>query len=209
MTSQRTRARMVERLRAQGVTDERVLEAMGAVPRHIFVDDALSSRAYDDTALPIGFGQTISSPYIVAQMTALLLAESQPVKVLEIGTGCGYQTAILAHLATEVYSIERIRPLLSKARKNLLELRLRNIKLIHADGLRGLESFAPFDGIIAAAAARHVPDTLLQQLAVGGRLIIPVGTDQQVLYVYQRTAAGIEKTALEEVKFVPLLPGSV
>lgn len=209
MTSQRTRARMVERLRSQGIRDERVLEVMGSVPRHIFVDDALSSRAYDDTALPIGFGQTISSPYIVAQMTALLMADHAPAKVLEIGTGCGYQTAILAHLANEVYSVERIRPLLSKARKNLLELRLRNIKLIHADGLQGLEGYAPFDGIVAAAAARHVPDALLQQLAVGGRLIIPVGTDDQVLYVYQRTATGIEKSALEEVKFVPLLPGSV
>src|SRR3972149_1035134 len=170
MTSQRTRERMLARLREQGIGDEVTLAAMGAVPRHIFVDEALSSRAYEDVALPIGFGQTISQPYIVARMTEILRSfglNTKPLnKVLEIGTGCGYQTAILSKLAKEVYSVERIRPLLLKARGHLRELRLSNIKLEHADGTMGLPQLAPNDGIRVTAPSGHVPENLLDQLAI-------------------------------------------
>jgi len=208
MTSQRTRQRMLARLRAQGVSDEVTLAAMESVPRHIFVDEALSSRAYEDVSLPIGFGQTISQPYTVARMTEILRGKGQLGKVLEIGTGCGYQTAVLARLAREVYSVERISPLLMKARGNLRELRMRNIKLKHADGTMGLPELAPFDGIMVTAASGHVPQDLLAQLAIGGRMVIPVGTDEQTLYLIERTESEYRQTMLETVKFVPLLGGT-
>ncbi|PKO25928.1 MAG: protein-L-isoaspartate O-methyltransferase [Betaproteobacteria bacterium HGW-Betaproteobacteria-8] len=208
MTSQRTRARMLARLREQGIRDEVTLSAMGSIPRHIFVDEALSSRAYEDVSLPIGFGQTISQPYIVARMTEILRGNGKPAKVLEIGTGCGYQTAVLSKIAMEVYSVERISPLLMKARGNLRELRMRNIKLKHADGTMGLPELAPFDGIIVTAASGHIPHDLLEQLAVGGRMVIPVGTEEQTLYLIERTETEYLQTKLEAVKFVPLLGGT-
>ncbi len=208
MTSQRTRSRMLARLREQGIRDEVPLAAMGAIPRHIFVDEALSSRAYEDVSLPIGFGQTISQPYIVARMTEILRGNGNLGRVLEIGTGCGYQTAVLSKLAKEVYSVERISPLLMKARGNLRELRMRNIKLKHADGTMGLPELAPFDGIIVTAASGHIPEDLLAQLAIGGRMVIPVGTDEQTLYLIERTPTEYRQSKLEAVKFVPLLGGT-
>lgn len=208
MTSQRTRLRMVERLREQGIRDEIVLTAMSEVPRHLFVDEALASRAYENIALPLGFGQTISSPYIVARMIELLRNGSVFAKVLEIGTGCGYQTAVLARLAREVYSVERLAPLLAKARRNLHEARIANVRLRHGDGLLGLPELAPFDAIIMAAAATHVPKTLIEQLAVGGRMVLPmtIGREQR-LCVIERTARGYTESRTDKVKFVPLIPG--
>lgn len=208
MTSQRTRERMLARLREQGIKDEVVLSAMGSIARHIFVDEALSIRAYEDVSLPIGFGQTISQPYIVAKMTEILRAGRPLGKVLEIGTGCGYQTAVLSKLAKEVYSLERISPLIMKARGHLRELRMSNIKLKHADGTMGLPEIAPFDGIIVTAAASHIPDELMAQLAIGGRMVIPVGINDQILYLIERTETEYKKTKLEAVKFVPLLGGT-
>ena len=207
MTSLRTRERMLVRLREQGIKDEIVLHAMGEIPRHIFVDDALSIRAYEDVALPIGYSQTISQPYIVARMTEILRNGKQLNKVLEIGTGCGYQTAILSKVAKEVLSVERIRPLVMKARGHLRMLKCNNVKLDHADGSLGLNEYAPFDGIIVTAAASHVPQELLEQLAIGGRMVIPVGTSAQVLHLIEKTATDYKQTKLEAVKFVPLLGG--
>ena len=207
MTSQRTRLRMIERLREQGIVDEAVLNVMNEIPRHIFVEEALASRAYEDYALPLGFGQTISQPYVVARMTELLTAGGPLGKVLEIGTGCGYQTAILAKLATEVYSVERLLPVLAKARKNLRELRINNIRLKHADGHLGIPEAAPFDAILITAAATHVPDALKAQLSVGGRMVVPMGTRDQHLCVIERTARGYTESKLDEVKFVPMLSG--
>lgn len=207
MTSLRTRDRMLARLREQGIKDEATLFAMGEVPRHIFVDEALSIRAYEDVSLPIGFGQTISQPYIVARMTEILRNGQQLNKVLEIGTGCGYQTAVLSHVAKEVLSIERIRPLVMKARANLRTLKCNNVKLDHADGSDGLTAYAPFDGIIVTAAASHFPQALLSQLAEGGRMVIPIGTDAQILYLIERLGDEFKQTKLEAVKFVPLLGG--
>lgn len=207
MTSLRTRERMLVRLREQGIKDEVVLHAMGEIPRHIFVDEALSIRAYEDVSLPIGFGQTISQPYIVARMTEILRNGKQLNKILEIGTGCGYQTAVLSRLAKEVLSLERIRPLVMKARTNLRTLKCTNVKLDHADGSNGLTEFAPFDGIIVTAAASHVPQDLLAQLALGGRMIIPIGTAMQVLTLIEYTGEEYTQTKLEPVKFVPLLGG--
>ena len=207
MTSQRTRARMVERLRTQGVTDEAVLAAMITVPRHIFVEEVLANRAYDDVALPINFEQTISNPFTVARMSQLLRAGSNPGKVLEIGTGSGYQTAILAQFSPEVYSVERIGPLLMRARRRLGELRINNVRLRHADGLLGLSEAAPFDGIILTAATPHVPPALLEQLAIRGRMVFPRGTSEQVLCVIERNLQGYTETILDEVKFVPMIPG--
>jgi protein-L-isoaspartate(D-aspartate) O-methyltransferase len=208
MTSERTRARMVERLREQGIRDSSVLAAMGRVPRHIFVDEALSIRAYEDTALPIGFGQTISNPYIVARMIEVLRNGHDMQKVLEIGTGCGYQAAVLAKLAREVYSIERIATLIGRARRHIRELRIGNIKLKHSDGNLGLEEVAPFDGIILAAATPHPPQALLQQLALGGRMVLPRGSgSEQRLVLIERNEEGFEESVLEMVHFVPLLPG--
>ena len=208
MTSQRTRERMVARLREQGIKDEVVLAAMNTVPRHIFVDEALSIRAYEDVSLPIGYGQTISQPYIVARMTEILRGGGRLGKVLEIGTGCGYQTAVLARLAQEVYSVERISPLLMKARGHLRELRAGNVKLKHADGSLGLPELAPFDAILVTAAATHLPQELLQQLAVGGRMVIPLGATEQILTLVERSAEQYHQSKLEEVKFVPLLGGT-
>jgi len=209
MTSQRTRDRMLSRLREQGIKDEVVLSAISSIPRHIFVDEALSIRAYEDVSLPIGFGQTISQPYIVARMSELLRNGKALGKVLEIGTGCGYQTAVLSKLAQEVYSVERIRPLVMKARGHLRELKCINVKLAHADGNIGLADLAPFDGIMVTAAASHIPQELLNQLAIHGRLIIPVGTDEQILYLVERkSATDYKQTKLEPVKFVPLLGGT-
>lgn len=207
MTSQRTRERMLVRLREQGIQDEVVLSAIGDIPRHIFVDEALSIRAYEDVSLPIGFGQTISQPYIVARMTEILRNGAQLNKVLEIGTGCGYQTAVLSKVCKEVLSVERIRPLVMKARSHLRTLKCNNVKLDHADGSVGLDAFAPFDGIIVTAAASHVPQELLAQLAIGGRMIIPIGTSTQYLVLIERKAKEYIQTKLEAVKFVPLLGG--
>ena len=209
MTSQRTRERMLTRLREQGIKDEVVLSAIGNTARHIFVDEALSIRAYEDVSLPIGFGQTISQPYIVARMSELLRNGKSIQKVLEIGTGCGYQTAVLSKLAKEVYSVERIRPLVMKARDHLRKLKCINVKLAHADGNIGLPQLAPFDAILVTAAASHIPQDLLDQLAIDGRLIIPVGTDEQILCLVERISQSeYRQTKLEPVKFVPLLGGT-
>ena len=198
---------MVERLRAQGVTDEAVLTAMITVPRHIFVEEVLASRAYDDVALPINFEQTISNPFTVARMSQLLRAGSNPGKVLEIGTGSGYQTGILAQFSREVYSVERIGPLLARTRGRLRELRINNVRLRHADGLLGLSEAAPFDGIILTAATPRIPPALLEQLAIRGRMVFPRGTSEQVLCVIERNLQGYTETMLDKVKFVPMIPG--
>lgn len=208
MTSQRTRMRMVQRLRTQGIKDERVLGAFAEVERHIFVDEALAHRAYEDTALPIGFGQTISQPWIVARMLELAGAGAGIASVLEIGTGCGYQAALLARLVRHVYSVERIQALQARARRNLHALAITNVRLKHADGHIGLKESAPFDAIIMAAAATHVPDALLEQLGPGGRLVMPLGTEEQRLTVITRDAEGFSRQQLEPVRFVPLLPGA-
>lgn len=215
MTSQRTRARMVERLREQGIADPRVLAAMAAVPRHLFVEEALAHRAYEDTALPIGFGQTISQPWVVARMLEVLVSgpgERRALgRVLEVGTGCGYQAAVLAQLSTEVYSVERIGALLERARRNLLGLKLSHLRLAHGDGGLGLEAAAPFDSIIGAAASDDVPAALLRQLAVGGRIVLPVRRaqvrDEQRLVLIERTSRGFEERELDAVRFVPLETG--
>jgi protein-L-isoaspartate(D-aspartate) O-methyltransferase len=208
MTSARTRERLVARLREQGITDNEVLERIRSVPRHMFVDEALASRAYEDTALPIGHGQTISQPYIVARMTQSLLEAGKPRKVLEVGTGCGYQTAVLAPLVATLYSIERIAVLQVKARQILRDLRITNVYMKHGDGFEGWAAYAPFDGIIVAAAAYAVPPALLEQLADGGRLVIPVGNDreQQLLRITRR-GDRYEREVLGPVIFVPLLQG--
>jgi protein-L-isoaspartate(D-aspartate) O-methyltransferase len=207
MTSQRTRTRMVERLRKEGIADEAVLAAISAVPRHLFVEEALATRAYDDDALPIGFSQTISQPYVVALMIQALRAGRELGKVLEVGTGCGYQAAVLAQVASEVYSIERIAPLLAKARANLRGLRLRNLRLKHGDGYLGLPEVAPFDSIILAAASARLPQALLLQLAPGGRMILPFGSSEQVLRLVQRTRSGFTESTLDAVRFVPMRMG--
>jgi protein-L-isoaspartate(D-aspartate) O-methyltransferase len=207
MTSQRTRNRLIERLRAEGIQDEVVLAAMNAVPRHIFVDEALASRAYDDVSLPIGFGQTISQPYIVARMTEILRNGTQLQRALEIGTGCGYQAAVLSGVAEEVYSVERIQPLFERATNSLKELGINNVTLRYADGNIGLPEFAPYDGILMAAAATHIPRALLEQLAVGGRMVLPLGAQEQYLHLIERTEEGLRETRLEAVRFVPLLMG--
>jgi protein-L-isoaspartate(D-aspartate) O-methyltransferase len=207
MTSGRTRMRMIENLRREGVTDERVLNAMAEIPRHVFVDEGIASRAYEDVALPIGHGQTISSPAIVGLMTQLLLAVKPMDKVLEVGTGCGYQTAVLGKLVKEVYTLERIAPLMDKARRHLRDLRFYNIRYKHADGHSGYPEGAPYDGILMAASATHVPEALRQQLAVGGRMVLPVGTDDQWLYVVDRKENGFVEQKCAAVRFVPLLPG--
>lgn len=207
MTSARTRGRMIERLREQNIADAMVLAAMGTVPRHLFIDQALESRAYDDTALPIGFGQTISNPYIVARMVELARNHRALQRVLEIGTGCGYQAAVLAQVAKEVVTIERIAALLGQTRKRYRDLRINNVKLKHGDGMQGYAEGAPYDAIIIAAAFAAVPDALKAQLADGGRLVMPLGDDQQVLLVVTRHGDVFTEERLEAVKFVPLLPG--
>jgi len=211
MTSQRTRARLIDRLREQGIKDETVLAAMFEVPRHLFVDEALASRAYDDVSLPINYNQTISQPYIVARMIEVLRGPellNRPLgRVLEIGTGCGYQAAVLAQVAREVYTVERIKPLYERAKKQLSDLKIRNVSVRYADGSVGLPESAPFDGIIMAAAASTLSAVLREQLAVGGRMVLPVGTQEQWLYLVERDARGFRETQLEPVKFVPLLMG--
>jgi protein-L-isoaspartate(D-aspartate) O-methyltransferase len=209
MTSQRTRLRMVERLRDQGIRDEVVLGAFADIPRHIFVDEALAHRAYEDISLPIGFGQTISQPWVVARMLELARGGHALGKVLEVGTGCGYQAALLSRLAQELYSVERISALLMKARVHLRELRIANVRLKHADGHFGMKDSGPFDAIVMAAAASHVPEALRDQLAEGGRLVLPLGTREQNLTLVERTAEGFVPTTLEPVRFVPLLPGAL
>jgi protein-L-isoaspartate(D-aspartate) O-methyltransferase len=208
MTSQRTRARMVQRLREKGIRDERVLGAMAGVPRHLFVEEALASRAYEDTALPIGFSQTISQPFVVARMVELVLQQGQAGKVLEVGTGCGYQAAVLAQVFPEAYSVERIKALLERARANLLPLRLKNLRLVHGDGHAGLEGAAPFHAIVVAAATRQVPQALLRQLAPGGRMILPLQEGAaQKLMLYERNGRGFVESRLEPVRFVPMETG--
>jgi protein-L-isoaspartate(D-aspartate) O-methyltransferase len=208
MTSARTRERLVQRLLEQGISDQRVLDRIRTVPRHLFMDEALSIRAYEDTALPIGFGQTISQPYVVARMTEALLAAGPTRKVLEIGTGCGYQTAVLSPLVEEMYSIERIAPLLARARRTLRELRVRNVNFRHDDGNVGWAARAPYDGILLTAAPHTVPPALFDQLSVGGRLIAPVGPEgRQELFLYTKGETRTERQSLGVVSFVPLLSG--
>lgn len=207
MTSQRTRARMIDRLRERGIRDESVLAAIAAVPRHLFVEEALSSRAYEDTALPLGFSQTISQPYIVARMIEVLRAGRELGKTLEIGAGCGYQAAVLAQLTDEVYAVERIEPLLNKAKANLRAIQQFKVRLKYADGQFGLPEAAPYDTIIVAAASARVPGALLQQLALGGKMLIPQGTGDQYLLLIERRAEGFLETRLDSVRFVPLLSG--
>jgi protein-L-isoaspartate(D-aspartate) O-methyltransferase len=209
MTSARTRARLIERLRGEGIHDERVLSAIGEIPRHLFIDEALAHRAYEDTALPIGHGQTISQPYVVALMTQTLMAAGIPAKVLEIGTGCGYQTALLSKLCGAVYTVERIEPLATAARRRLRRLGFLNIHFRLDDGGHGWPQYAPYDAILAAAAASEVPADLLEQLAPGGRLVLPVGDSSvQELRVIHRTDSGFTSESLGRVTFVPLVRGS-
>lgn len=209
MTSQRTRARMIDRLREKGIRNERVLAAMAAVPRHVFVEEALASRAYEDTALPLGMGQTISQPYIVARMIELLL-NSRPGlgRTLEIGAGCGYQAAVLAQLSKDVHAVERIGALLEKAKANMRTLQQFNVRLKLADGNFGLPEAAPFDSIIVAAAGPAIPPELLRQLAPGGRMVLPVGGQAQYLCLVEHTPDGFVETRLDAVRFVPLLTGT-
>ena len=207
MTSQRTRSRMIERLREKGIRNERVLAALAAVPRHVFIEEALASRAYEDTALPLGFSQTISQPFIVARMIEVLLEGRELGKTLEIGAGCGYQAAVLAQLTKEIYAVERIEPLLAKAKLNLRAFQQFRVRLKYADGQLGLPEAAPFDTIIVAAAASSVPPALLQQLALGGRMLLPVGKGEQYLLLVEHRAEGFVETRLDGVRFVPLLSG--
>jgi protein-L-isoaspartate(D-aspartate) O-methyltransferase len=209
MTSQRTRERMVKRLREQGIESTAVLDAMRNTPRHMFVDEALAQRAYEDSSLPIGYSQTLSQPYIVARMSELLLAAGPLQRVLEVGTGSGYQTAILAQLVGKVFSVERIKPLQAKARQRLRTLRLSNTQLSHSDGGMGWEQHAPYDAILATAAPEEIPGELLAQLAMGGRMVIPVGLESQHLQLVLRTPAGFDVTTVDEVHFVPLRSGLV
>ena len=213
MTSTRTRARMVERMRAEGIRDEVVLEAMNAIPRHIFVDEALASRAYEDTALPIGGGQTISQPWVVARMTELARADCALGRVLEIGTGCGYQTAVLAQFAAEVYTVERIGALVAKARRNLQALKVKNVRLMHGDGTADLGEDLQFDAILVTAGTTHVPTGLLKYLKPGGRMVLPLaqhgeqGDGVQRLTVIEAAPGGFHERTFDAVRFVPLLPG--
>ena len=208
MTSQRTRDRLVQRLRDEGIKNNQVLEVIGATPRHMFVDEALASRAYEDTALPIGHGQTISQPYIVARMTELVL-EASPRTVLEVGTGSGYQAAILSQLVDKVYSTERIEPLAAQARQRFRRLGYRNIRVQHSDGSWGWPQFGPFDAIIVTAGGAEIPQALLEQLSVGGRLVMPLGgRAQQTLVCVTRTETVFEQVDLEPVIFVPLVGGT-
>jgi len=210
MTSQRTRARLVQRLREKGISSEAVLDVISNVPRHIFVDEALASRAYEDTALPIGLGQTISQPFIVARMTEILMRSDRVKKVLEIGTGSGYQTAILASLVEQVYTVERIQSLQRKARQRLRELKLKNVRFKFDDGILGWPEHAQYDVIIVTAAPTHIPPDLLAQVKTGGRLIIPAGEDgQQILHLLEKTNEGVNQYQLDTVQFVPLLGGTV
>jgi len=210
MTSQRTRERLIQRLYEEGLSNARVLEVIRRTPRHLFVDEALAHRAYEDTALPIGHNQTISQPYMVGRMTELLLAGGPLDKVLEIGTGSGYQTAVLAQLVERVFSVERIQALQDRAKERLAQLNLRNVVFRWGDGWEGWSALAPYNGIIVTAAAAEVPQALLDQLAPGGRLVIPVGGgDTQQLMLIVREEHGFTRQVLDPVRFVPLLNGPV
>jgi protein-L-isoaspartate(D-aspartate) O-methyltransferase len=206
----RARARMIEHLRKLNIRDEAVLDAMNRIPRHAFVEEALASRAYEDTALPLGFQQTISQPFVVARMLELLVAGGRVLgKTLEIGTGCGYQAAVLSCMASDVYSMERIAKLLDRARANLRPLKIPNVRLKHGDGNLGLPAAAPFDTIILAAAAAAVPPALRAQLAPGGRMVMPLGSSNQVILLIEHAlTGGFKETRLDAVRFVPLLPGT-
>ncbi|MEE9255309.1 MAG: protein-L-isoaspartate(D-aspartate) O-methyltransferase [Pseudomonadales bacterium] len=210
MTSQRARNRLADRLAEEGIDDPAVLDAIRSTPRHIFIDEALAHRAYDDTPLPIGHGQTISQPYIVAAMTQALLAEREPRRVLEVGTGSGYQTAVLGALVEQVYSVERIAALQARARERLRALRLRNVRLRHADGALGWPEQSPFEAILVTAAPRSVPEELKQQLAHGGRMVLPVGGDavQELVIVERGDGDEFSQRTLEFVRFVPLVSGT-
>lgn len=209
MTSQRTRDRLVERLREKGIDNERVLDAISKVPRHLFVDEAMASRAYEDTALPIGEGQTISQPYVVALMTQAVMQDAIPKRILEVGTGCGYQAAILSRLVAEVVSVERIQRLCTQAKQLARRLNYRNLHIHHADGGWGWPDEAPYDAIVVTAAASQVPDALLEQLRPGGVLVIPVGEqhDAQRLNRIVKTEDGFEQQTIAPVSFVPFLAG--
>ncbi|QMU60677.1 MAG: protein-L-isoaspartate(D-aspartate) O-methyltransferase [Gammaproteobacteria bacterium] len=211
MTSQRTRDRLITRLEEKGITNDQVLEAMRMTPRHLFVDEALASRAYEDTALPIGHKQTISQPYVVARMTEAIIKDGIPKKVLEVGTGSGYQGAILAALIKDVYTVERVEPLYQQARRRAMELGIRNIRFKLSDGAWGWESYAPYDAIVVTAAPKEIPDALIDQLGENGRLVIPVGKTSEVqdLMLLHKTKDGIIKERLDGVSFVPLIQGSV
>jgi len=207
MTSQRTRDRLITRLREQGILDERVLEVMAAIPRHLFVDEALAHRAYEDTALPIGFNQTLSQPYMVARMTELALEHGSLGRVLEIGSGSAYQSIVLAQFASEVYAIERIKPLLEKARQRLRALKVRNVRCLHGDGFNGWAEFAPFDVILCAAAPEALPTGLIEQLSPDGFLLAPVGGSRQNLVRAWLGNEGLEQEIVEAANFVPMVPG--
>ena len=208
MTSQRTRSRLVDRLREQGITSEKILDVIRDTPRHAFIDEALAHRAYEDTALPIGFNQTISQPYVVARMTEALMSEGSLETVLEVGTGSGYQTAVLASLAKRVYTVERISGLANRAKERLMSIGYRKIQFKHSDGGMGWPERGPFDAIIVTAAPREIPEALMEQLAPGGRMLVPVGESrQQELIMIHRDGDDFEQTVLEQVKFVPLLSG--
>lgn len=208
MTSARTRERMISRLQEKGITSPRILDLMRMTPRHFFIDEALAHQAYDDNALPIGHGQTISQPWVVARMTELLIENGVPSKILEIGTGCGYQTSVLAALGADIYSVERIRPLLDQARKRLSALGYARVQLKHADGGFGWTAEAPFQGILAACGRPDIPEELLQQLADGGRLVMPLGErEQQHLTVVDRVGNDFNVTKLDAVRFVPFQRG--
>jgi protein-L-isoaspartate(D-aspartate) O-methyltransferase len=210
MTSQRTRDRLIQRLMDQGITDYKVLDVIRVTPRHIFLDEALSHRAYEDSALPIGFNQTLSQPYTVARMTELLLAKGPMKRVLEVGTGSGYQTTVLAQLVDVVYSVERIKPLQDKARERLRLLGLRNVHFKHADGGFGWNDKGPYDGILSAAAPEQVPEELIDQLKEGGRLVIPVGDSaSQEMRLTEKPSTGITSSTIEPAMFVPLKSGVI
>lgn len=208
MTSQRTRDRLIQRLREANIQDERVLEAMRSTPRHLFMDEAMATRAYEDTALPIGFGQTISQPFIVARMTEVLMANT-PRRVLEVGTGSGYQSAILAQLVDEVFSVERLQGLHIQAKQRLHRLQFHNVRLKLCDGYEGWKVHAPYDAIMVTAAPERIPEELLEQLAEGGQMVIPIGrAQQQRLFTITREGGNFVQQALEWVSFVPLLQGT-
>lgn len=210
MTSQRTRDRLVERLKAQGIENLSVLEVIRSTPRHLFVDEALAHRAYEDTALPVGFNQTISQPYVVALMTQMLVNTGSMGRVLEVGSGCGYQTTVLAQLAEKVYSVERIKGLLDKARQRIKQLKLNNVHFNYGDGTLGWEEHGPYDAIIVTAAPENIPEALLNQLVEGGRMVIPVGDrNSQDLVLVTRRDNSFEKQVIESVQFVPFISGSL
>lgn len=210
MTSKRTRERLVNRLREQGIRDEAVLEVIAETPRHLFIDEALAHRAYEDSSLPIGFNQTISQPYTVARMTEILLDQGARDRVLEVGTGSGYQTAILALLCQKVFSVERILPLQQRAAERLALLELENIELYHTDGGMGLPAMGPFDAIMVTAAPETVPEELKKQLAIGGVMVIPVGgSDQKLMRIQRRSDTSYDTKIVEAVRFVPLLQGTI